>query len=272
MRVGRRFVAILLLSGCVGCLFPRASRADDKASKDSVVQLLKVGWGKSFRVLQPAQEHYQRGRKIAPSDPLPSYAFALVNVKHHKYKRANELFKEAIGLDDSHLPSRQAKIWIDMLLSRYDAAMVQAEQLSRLLPNANMKDEADARHLATVRFLGRVYGFLAGPARKSAGEQRVENSKSRVLQRLSLRRRQEFETARGVVADRFAELFLVRDQSKEEARSIQQESKQRDAKRLDQDRDFIDAQTQAVQRQALQSRQALDQLLSDLEKSGIYRD
>jgi hypothetical protein len=262
------YVALALLAGPIVMLSP-ALRADDATTKQAIVQLLEIGWGDSFRVLEPAQEHFDLAKAAAPRDPRVPLAFAMVQIKHGKHSEAAKLLDDVLSLDRRHVPAREAKIWIDVLLKRYPSALVQIDQLGALLPakdEPGVTDDAKTRHRETARYLGRLFGFFEGPAEKQLNADRVTEAKKKLLDRLSAEHREAFDAGRKAVADRFAEFFVMREQTKADEAAGQKKSQDETAKRLNEDKAAVTADKKAVAEQAAQTREQLDRFLSDIDK------
>jgi hypothetical protein len=244
-------------------------RADEAAAKRAIAQILEVGWGDSFRAIEPAREHFEQAKGAAPRDPRVAFAFALVHIKHGRHSDAVKLLDEALSLDRRHVPAREAKIWIDVLLKRYPAALVQIDELAALLPakdTPGVSDEVKARDRDTARFIGRLFGFFEGPAEKSINAVRLAEAKKGVLERLSAEHREEFEAGRKAVSDRFAEFFLMREQTKDDEAAAQKKAKDEEARRLAEDKAAVAADKATVAKQATQTREQLDKFLSDVDR------
>jgi hypothetical protein len=248
--------------------FGRA-QAEDAAANRAIGQLLEVGWGDSFRVLGPARDEFDKAKSLAPRDPRVPLAFALINIKHGKHSDAAKLLDEVLSLDRRHVAAREAKIWIDVLMKRYAAALVQIDELSGMLPpkdEPGASEDVKSRWRETSRYLGRLFGFFEGPAEKSAPASRVADVKKQVLARLSAEHRQEFEAGHKAVSDRFAEFFLRREQTKEDEVAAQKKSQEENAKRLAEDKATVASDKKAVAQQAAETREQLDKYLSEIER------
>jgi hypothetical protein len=266
----RMLLAVVPLLALLTAAFSgRVLFADDRAAKPELVKMLEVGWGESFRSLEPAGEHYERAKEAAPSSPTVRYAFAVVHLKHRKYAEAAKLLDEAISLDKRHLPAREARLWIDMLLKKYPSALVQMEQLAALLPREEdpaLDEEARERHGETARYLGRLLAFLHGPAQKSVDLDRVDAVQQAVEERLYAALRKEFEAGYQAVSERFEEMYLTSEQSKEQAKAEAEKSQQREAKRLAEDREAVSKAKQAALDRAMTSREELEKFLTNIDK------
>jgi hypothetical protein len=247
----------------------RTLRADERTAKKAISDLLEVGWGDSFKVLEPAKELYEAAKAAAPRDPRVPYALALVQIKHGRHSDAAKLLDEVLALDGRHLPALEAKLWIDVLLKRYSAALVQIGELAETLPTkdeAGLSDGSKARQRETARYLGRLCAFLEGPVEKSVNAERLAETKKAVLDRLAPDHRDAFEAGRKAVADRFAEFFVIREQAKEDTVAEQKKAQAETAKRLAEDKTAIAAGREAIAKAAAQTREQIEKFVSDIER------
>ena len=268
-RSGRLVLAIVVTATVVTATAADLARGNPQpkdALHPQVAKLLEIGWGESFRVLKPSGEAFDEAKRLAPADARVPFAFALVNIKHRKYDDAKKLLEEAIRLDEKYLAARKASIWVEMLLKRYEAALVEIEQLAAFLPTEAADRAADTADVALAQFIGRLFGFLEGPAKTSVKEDVAAAVKARVLARISPAMRRELAAGGQRVADQFAELYLTREQTKEDAQAAEAKSQQREANRLAEDRKDVAEDKAALTDQVAKTREELDRLLSDLEK------
>ena len=81
------YLAPAMVAGLMATHAP-ALRADEAAAKQAIIQLLEIGWGDSFRILEPAQEQFEKAKAAFPRDPRVPLALALVQIKHGKHAEA----------------------------------------------------------------------------------------------------------------------------------------------------------------------------------------
>ncbi|MBI1900128.1 MAG: hypothetical protein HYS13_03300 [Planctomycetia bacterium] len=239
--------------------------AADLAFKQAVTKLLEVGWGKDLTSLKPAGEHFQAAHGAKAMDPRATHAFALAHLKHRRYTDARKLALEAVKLDEKYLPARDLVIWLLMLSKEHQGALAAMNELSQLLPEKPGALEID-EHLDRVRFLGRVFGYLGGPMEGKIDAALVEATRQKITGRLDEAALREFETSLKEVDDKFTELSLSRDQSKEDAEKAQAAAKERQAERLDREKEIVNATKEEIDALAGKAREAVDRAISDLEK------
>jgi tetratricopeptide (TPR) repeat protein len=217
-----RWLLVLSLVGAstLPVLSHPLSAQEDKAAAH-VARLLDVGWGTttSFRAAADAQS--EALFSAAGRQPSSLYAAALVQIKQRRYAEAVRLIDEVLARDEDDLPAWRAKAWLLTVLKNYEGAMIAADELAKLLPKdvAKTDEEDPVRHY--VAFLGRLYGFLGGPAPTSVSIDGRKDSEKTVAGRLSEHRQAIFEEARDSVLQKFVELsdakITVKDKAKEQA-------------------------------------------------------
>jgi tetratricopeptide (TPR) repeat protein len=220
MRLRWLLVLSLVVAGTLPVLSPSLSAQEDKAAAH-VARLLDVGWGTttSFRTAADAQS--EALFSAAGRQPSALYAAALVQIKQRRYAEAARLIDEVLARDEDDLPAWRAKAWLATVLKNYEGAMIAADELAKLLPKdvAKTDEEDPVRHY--VAFLGRIYGFLGGPAQASVSIDGRKDSEKTIAGRLSEHRQVIFEEARDSVLQKFVELsdakITVKDKAKEQA-------------------------------------------------------
>lgn len=269
MRSHRRWFSVWLLSALgLFSLESRPAWAKEDVVPQRIKRILDAGWGKSADSIGPAEEEYQAAKAKAPSDPRLPYALALVHMKHRKYKEAAKLLDESVELDAAHIPARIAKIWIEMLLKRHDAALTQMEELGELLKaddDGVMSIDLLSQQIDAARFLGRVLAFLEGPAQTAANTDQVVLCKETIWSTLSEDLQQEFTAGHEMVCDCCTELVAGQVKTKEETKAEQEKKQESDEVRLAAEREVIKAKTAQVEQQATEARETFDRSLREIE-------
>lgn len=195
--------------------------AQEEDAAVHVARLLDAGWGSTTSFRAAADTHSEALFSAAGRHPSALYATALVQIKQRRYSEATKLIDEVLSRDETHLPAWRAKVWLQTVLKNYEGALVATDQLSKLLPKDDAKtgDEDEAR--AYIAFLGRIYGFLGGPAQSNLNLDTRKEVEKAVTARMSESRQVVFEEARDGVLQKFVELtdakMNVKDKAKEQA-------------------------------------------------------
>ena len=213
------FLSLVVTGGLI--VFSHPISAQDENAAAHVARLLNVGWGTTTSFRTAADSQAEALFSAAGRNPSALYATALVQIKQRRYAEAAKLVDEVLARDEANLPAWRAKVWLLTVLKNYEGAMVAADQLSKLLPKdvAKTGEEDEAR--AYIAFLGRIYGFLGGPAQANLSIDTRKEAEKAVTGRMSETRQVIFEEARDGVLQKFVELtdakITVKDKAKEQA-------------------------------------------------------
>jgi hypothetical protein len=219
------------------------------AQDDAFVQvsaLFEAGWKPSSKGLATSQALYQELRRNDQVDPRVSFAYALVQMRNLKYDEAKKLLDLVLAARPGDTAARRAKIWVLMITQNYSAALVESDKLAgslaaeRHTPTQQKTEQPaappDASETSPAEFLGRVMGFIDGPAARAVPEHvRAEYGK-RIVAPLSSVDKVLFNAAHTSVQRRFAELSLDREQTQADAKVDQAKRQGRIQKELEQDR------------------------------------
>jgi hypothetical protein len=218
----RRAVCLFSLVSA-GLLLAAAGRlvAQEEDAAAHVARLLDVGWGTTTSFRTAADSQSEALFTAAGRHPTALFAAALVQIKQRRYSEAAKLIDEVLSRDEANLPAWRAKVWLLTVLKNYEAALVASDQLSKLVPKDDTKTGEEDESRAYIAFLGRIYGFLGGPAQSNLNLDARKEAEKAVTGRMSESRQVVFEEARDGVLQKFVELtdakLTVQDKAKEQA-------------------------------------------------------
>jgi hypothetical protein len=218
---------------CVAALVlvPCAARGDSKAAHPAIAKMLEVGWGTSSAARVAAEEQARVALAAGGRSPQALYAVAVVLIKQGRYADAQKLIDELLKAEASHLPALRARVWLSAVLKNYGGTMVAADDLAEAIgdkESANKEEEAALRE--HVAFLGRIYGFLGGPASAGVRLSDRKAAERKLAERLSEARLAVFEEARDAVLQKHVELTDATDAKTDAAKEAAEDAK---AKTLD---------------------------------------
>lgn len=258
------------LSVAACCLPPLPAPADEPAPavqlRQSLAELLEVGWGKSLGASALARQKYESARHLAPGDQRPAYALLLVEIKHRAYDRAAETARGITDADPRHLGAWQARVWLSMLTRKYPQALAEIEAFSPLLADAVAPGSDEQPYHEAARFLGCMFAYLAGPAEGAIPPARLDDARHRLLQRLAASRTESFEVAYRQLQTQYQDLRLALDETRFDAQAQQQAQQELDRQRLAAERDAVASEKAAVDQQAQQARAAAEAQLAALDE------
>lgn len=205
----------LLVSPPATCL-----GADEPDLKQEVAKLFETGWQPSLKANAAADEQFAKLDKLAPVDRRIPYAHALVKIRQRKYAEASRLVEDVVSREPHNWHAWRTKIWLSMLMKNYDQAMAEMDRVAQLV--AAVDDEVAPEQIESLqaglaRFLGRMFGYLDGPAGDDVPLAGLDEGRRSVEARLSAAQREVFAQAQRTVTDRFAELTGEGDRTREQA-------------------------------------------------------
>jgi hypothetical protein len=118
-----------------------------------------------------------------------------------------------------------------MLTKSYAGALVELDRLSELLAEASEEQLPPERRRDVLRFIGRVIGFLEGPAESAVAAVTVRRAQREVESRLSDEELLIYDEARDGVLERFGKSIGAAETGREEA--LAEKTKQREEAKRD---------------------------------------
>lgn len=264
MRSRLLFLSLVLAGG----VFSHPLLAQEDKAAAHVARLLDVGWGTttSFRAAADAQS--EELFAAAGRQPSALYAAALVQIKQRRYAEASKLVDEVLARDEENLPAWRAKVWLLTVLKNYEAAMVAADSLSKLLSKeeTTLADE-ETRQRIYVAFLGRVYGFLGGPAQANVNIDGRKESEKAVVSRLSENRLAAFEEARDGVLQKFVELTDAKETVKGKAKDQADADREKTLAEIAEQRDVNKEKVKELQAKVEKAKQEYQKEAETVQKA-----
>jgi hypothetical protein len=203
-----------------------AARGDSKAANPALAKMLEVGWGTSSQARTAGDEQARSALAASGRSPQALYAIAVLLIKQGRYADAQKLIDELLKTESSHLPALRARVWLSAVLKNYGGVMVAAEDLAEAIgdkESANKEEEATLRE--HVSFLGRIYGFLGGPASAGVRLSERKTAERKLAERFSEARLAVFEEARDAVLQKHVELTDATDAKTDAAKEAAKDAK-----------------------------------------------
>jgi hypothetical protein len=243
-----------------------------RAQDDAFVQvsaLFDAGWKPSSKGLEVARQLYQELRQDDKVDPRVSYAYALVQMRNLKYDDARRLLDEVLAARPDDIAARRANIWVLMVRQNYTAALVELEKLAKSLaqqfPQVQRTSASEPLDAPDVDFLGRVMGFLDGPAAAAVSEHVRADYRSKLVALLPTAQRKSFDESYDAVQRRFAELSLDREQTKAGAKTEQLKRQERIQQELEKDRASVAREKSNLEERGEKLAEGAKRELADLD-------
>lgn len=225
--------------------------------RDRVDALFEVGWQRSLRARAEAEQIYRDARQAAPGDHRVAYAYALVQLQQLRYADAAKLLDEVLEADKQNVTAWKTRAWLSAILKQYDAALAHAEQLAALAPPDAPPGAAGSPHRELADFLGRLCGYFEGPAKESVDQNRLAESRKRVLAGLSRDGQAVFDEARRGVLAQFAKSAAEVADSAEKAKADAEEKKEKKIGDLEKRQDEKAEEVAAAEARQAEAREKL---------------
>ncbi len=244
---------------------PKA-RADETRFQSAVREVLTVGWGTSFRQLEPAKIAYGRALEANPRSALAPFALALVQMKHRRYEDALSSVQAALKIEPAMVSALQADVFLTVLLKQHQAALAKLDRLAKtLVEQAEGRELAEEQLADSARFLGQLFGYLATPAGE-APQLEVAAMQAQLLKRLPPSLYEPFEAGRQAIDEKFTEMFLDREQQQQQAQDVETQQRVNIAEQLLAEKQALEADRAALE----QARLAVVKQLED-EEAAVTR-
>ncbi len=187
-------------------IWTSSNLAAQTLSRTELSSLLDTGWKASGPAWKAAQEEYGVLLRAAPGDANLEYGYLLVMLRQRKYDEALDQSAKVLAAAPGHLPALQARVYTLTLLKKYEAALAEMESLAKALVKPRMPalTQEEARDYA--RFLGRVWGFIHGPAQSALTEQSRETARERITTTLGKNGASLFHDGVVVVTTKYTQL------------------------------------------------------------------
>ncbi len=254
--------------------------AEPETLSQGVAELLKLGQRYSPRNLADARQLHARVAEFDGYDARAKYAYAVVLIRQRANAEALAALDQVLAERPDLLPAWRAKIWTQMLVRKFPAAIRSMRAAAQALAAADPPG-ADAEERAeTARFLGRVFAYLESRPAAAISPDDLRRAKQNVQSRLGDARDQfaigeeamTTELIKSGEQVKQSEAARTAEVAEQEA-AIRQQQKKVDAAATDVDFEFeklqvaakarmenLTKQAEAVQRNILQAQFRLNQV------------
>lgn len=252
------------------------ARADETLTE--VQGLFRVGWSTSFKNRAVADVQFEAVKRAAAGKLDAYYAYALVLIKQRRYPEAVRLLDELARTDAANVHYLRSKAWLDALTKNYSSSLLTLDRLGQRVAELEAASQAERRDLSG--FLGRMLGFLEGPAGSSSTESEVAAYKAKIIARLSLEEQRLLQDELRGILVRYQLMMADSDAAEQEAKDEAEEQRDRLLEDLERQREQMEArkkdlgpereklrdEAQAELQQLIKEERPLLQQLSQLEQ------
>jgi chromosome segregation ATPase len=224
-----------------------------------VASLFDSSWQKSADGLAQAESHHRQAKGLAPADRRADYALALVQWRYLRFNDAEKTLDDLTAAAPEDWDAARARIYLGILMKKYSQSLVAIDQLSRKLADAEADPARQEARRDIARFLGRVFGYLEGPAQRLVSQTSVTDTRKAVMARLGTSDLEAFSESFGALGERFGQLDEEKRRLQIETKEAEAKQKEEELKRLAAEKQGVDADKESIRRQhdeALQTAQA----------------
>lgn len=231
------------VAGALAALMTVTTLAAEPLAKRDVERLLELAWSTKSDERAEAGPYFDELLERVGSDERLVRAQLLVKIKQRQYAEAVKLVDRLLAGDKPPLDLLRTKVWLSVLLKQFGPASVASERLAQSLPPlADPPGDSEGPNEDLARFLGRVQGFLDGPASESYPEGQRTALRKKVTERLVGERKVAYLEGRDAVLEQY--LALIDEKESRREKSREDAERDRDARLTDLD----ELRNQAAQR------------------------
>ena len=230
-------VASSLCLAALLCVAAPALAIDDPAARSAIARLLEVGWATTPQARTAADVQYEQLAQLVPGDRTALTASMLVLMQQRRYDDAYKRANEILTKDPTDITALRARVWLTTILKNYPNALLTTDKLSEQV--AAMPVTNDEQRLAQedlIAFLGRIYGFLGGPAAESVNQDQRKMYEKLVFARLDETRKLLFEEARDGVLQKYIEMTDSTLDERDKAVEVAEAAKQKTLQELEEEK------------------------------------
>jgi uncharacterized phage infection (PIP) family protein YhgE len=172
------------------------------------VQLLKDLWSRDGNNLEVAQKSFET---TAVRDGNTLFAYALNRINHYRYRDGLSVAREASEKSPEDFDVWATLSWLEVLLQNNNEGML---ALQKLKASIQVLEADSAKRGFYIRHMGRLIGFLEGPAGGGVNQEILTNTISLIEEKLTPDESKAFIEARQAVVDEFVKLGGKRELAK----------------------------------------------------------
>ena len=204
-------------------VFTPAVWAIDTQGDEGSISILENTWDKKQSLRAEADAIYSRLKRGGHANVDVAYAYLLAKIRQSDYRKAVQAADELLEIDPTHLAGNRARTWL-LLLTRQPKPA-----LSSLLTFDSVNDSRDdidaTVKLENIRAIGRMYGYLEGPAREKVADANLRKVLDEILDGATDEEQAAFQEERDLVLDTFKQ--LIGEKQADDVKTIEDRESQR---------------------------------------------
>ncbi|HMP79100.1 MAG TPA: hypothetical protein PKD54_06580 [Pirellulaceae bacterium] len=267
------------VSLCLLALFVASNAVvqGDETAQQTAEKLLTVLWDKQSNRSVEIPEIYQQSLQRVGRDPLLLHAYALNRIHFYRYRDALPVAEALSDVRPEWLESWLMRAWLNGILSRFDRMNVELQLLAQRFDsaaNSGVYEDSELERFAAR--MGRMFGFLEGPAKNDVNPAALRDTQREIQRALGEDLFRIFDDERQNVLDQYIRAAHDRSQLLVQADhdwqiKSQQEIQQLDAAdgQLHQRRDQVQQEITRLRDDGRQQLAEIDSRMRPLQSEGL---
>ncbi len=240
----------------------QAVRAEPTDAVPQIAALLEEGWQSPSA--DAIQQLYEAALRADSEDTRAELAMALVHLKARQFREAVPVLDRAVTRDGGNLAAWRAYTWLLILLREHETAIVQMEQLAASLGVGKGATAPESHQMETARWLGRLSGFLSGPAANAAAAELLAEREDQIRGRLLESQREAHDAGRDDVLSRYQEIQSEIEKLRADAEAARDEARRIGREAIARERTDLVAQSDSLDDQARSAQSRYDTEAAEL--------
>jgi uncharacterized protein YoxC len=254
----------VLVAVAITCFCAVAS-ADEKADA-YVSKVLTEGWQNFPGAYEKAKGEYETAVPLFPRDSRLHYAMGLVAMRQRDINAASGHFTTAIQANAGDLSAWKAKLWVLAFQGELETTMQGIDRLTSLYPADEADAELEKRLVDAAGWMGRLHGFIAGPASGKIPAQTIQKQAAAIAKRLGGDRLEAFNAGNEQTLAKYRkardEVNDVVDQESSDA----EKKRQLDLKYVEEQRTEASAEREELVAKAAEVKKEAETKIAGLDK------
>jgi len=172
----------------------KAKAVDKMKFSQDLRGLLMEGISAEGDSLSAAKRHFEAAHRALADDPRAPYAYGISLLAHKNPKEALEQFQSASQHSPApFLPALQGVVWIQILRNDYARGLPAILDFAHKIEETKGPWPTDHDRQHSAEWLGRMVGYLSGPAKQAEQAEAIEKLAGDIEKLLTRERKEAYE-------------------------------------------------------------------------------
>jgi hypothetical protein len=188
-------------------------------------------------------------------------------MQQRRFDEALKQVEQYLEREPEDLTALRARAWLLTLLKNYSGGFLALDRLStQLAAGPSEGGDASAVRDESIAFLGRLMGYLGGPAADNVNQDQRKTLERRILERLPETERPIFEDARNGVLAKFIEMTDESAAARERTKAVAAAEKAKTLAELQTERENLDQRGNEIEERQKKLNTELRADLTDIDR------